>query len=186
LEKFTETEFNALKDGLGLLARSGKLGVSENDALLKKIDPTSDVEMEKFTEGEYSVLADGIHLSCLRGLLGISDYHSLLIRLASNRASADSKPEVLIRNVRYVTYSKDGAELAHGYALNHPRLGETAVRTSLVVSKAEDGSSFETLNTRYLIVADPTKETVSEEDSVPDVAATAAVLNSKIPMSKIL
>jgi hypothetical protein len=185
LEKFTEVEFNALKDGIGLLARSGLLGVAENDALLTKIAPTADVEMEKFTEGEYAILADGITVLARRGLLEIADYHSLLIRLAENRASADSKPEVLISNVRYETYGSE-AEIARGYALNHPRLGATTVRTSLVISKAADGSSFETLNTRYLIVADPRKETVSEENSVPDVAATAAVLNSKIPMSKIL
>jgi hypothetical protein len=185
LEKFTEVEYNALKDGLVLLARSGLIGLLEKDALLTKIAPTADVEMEKFTEGEYAILADGINVMARRGLLALSDYHSLLIHLASNRASADSKPEVLISNVSYEKYGSE-AEVARGYALNHPRLGATTVRTSLVVSKAADGSSFETLNTRYLIVADTRPDTFSEDASSPDVAATAAVLNSKIPMSKIV
>lgn len=40
-------------------------------------------------------------------------------------------------------------EVAHIYAVNHPRLGMMSVRTSLVVKKFEDGS-FETLNTMYV------------------------------------
>ena len=38
-------------------------------------------------------------------------------------------------------------EYAHVYALNHPRLGQQVVRTSLVLSKQDNG--FETLNTLY-------------------------------------
>jgi hypothetical protein len=119
--------------------------------------------LDKFSEFEYATLADGLSLLAHRGLLELSVYHALLIKLASNRASADKKPEVLISNVRYETWTKDGAECAHGYALNHPLLGESVVRTSLVISKAEDGSSFETLNTRYVIVPDPR----TAEDAVP-------------------
>jgi hypothetical protein len=140
--------------------------------------------LEKFTESEYNNLADGLSLLARRGLLTLGEYHSQLIKLASNRASADNKPEVLISNVRYETYGSD-TEVAHGYALNHPRLGETVVRTSLVISKAEDGSSFETLNTRYVIVPNPEGDE-SEVAVGSDVSVTAAVLNSKMPLSKIL
>ena len=40
-------------------------------------------------------------------------------------------------------------EVAHVYAVDHPRLGMTSVRTSLVVQKYP-GGSFETLNTMYV------------------------------------
>lgn len=39
-------------------------------------------------------------------------------------------------------------EIAYVYALDHPRLGRQAVRTSEVLHKFDDGS-FETLNTIY-------------------------------------
>jgi hypothetical protein len=125
--------------------------------------------LDKFTETEYANIADGLSILARRGLLKIEAYHALLIKLASNRASADSKPEVLIKNVQYESYG-GSAEVARGYALNHPRLGETVVRTSLVVSKAEDGSSFETLNTRYVIVPSP-------QGDESDIAGTAPELN---------
>jgi hypothetical protein len=118
--------------------------------------------LDKFTEVEYAHLADGLGLLARRGLLEVPKYYELLIKIAANRASADNKPEVLISNVRYEGYGGN-AEIARGYALNHPRLGETVVRTSLVISKAADGSSFETLNTRYVIVPDPR----ADEDAVP-------------------
>jgi hypothetical protein len=131
--------------------------------------------LEKFTESEYASLADGLSLLVTRELLGFEEYHALLIKLASNRASADNKPEVLISNVHYEKY-RGGEEVAHGYALNHPRLGEMAVRTSLVISKATDGLSFETLNTRYVIVKNPKG----------DESDLGAVVNQNIPISKIL
>lgn len=120
--------------------------------------------MDKFSEFEYSTLADGIGHLTRRGLLEVADYYALLIKIAANRASADSKPEVLISNVRYEKYGD--TEVAHGYALNHPRLGETVVRTSLVVSKAEDGSCFETLNTRYILVPDAHASEAQEQMGV--------------------
>lgn len=141
--------------------------------------------MDKLTEVEYTHLADGLGLLARRGLIEIADYYALLIKIASNRASADSKPEVLISNVRFASYASDGTEVAHGYALNHPRLGKTVVRTSLVISKAEDGSSFETLNTRYVIVKNPNGDE-TEVSVSPDVAVTTAVLNQKIPLSKLV
>lgn len=141
--------------------------------------------MDKFSEIEYANLADGLNLLARRGLLSVPEYYQQLIKLASNRASADNKPEVLISNVRYEVLTEDGTEIARGYALNHPRLGETDVRTSLVISKAADGSSFETLNTRYVIVPNPHGDD-SEVATGPDVAITAAVLNSKLPLSKIV
>lgn len=180
MEKFTELESGHLSDGLGILTRSGLLTVEDHNALLSKISADSP---EKFTEVEYAILADGIAVIARRGLIGVQVYHNLLIKLASNRASADNKPEVLIKNVRYESYGSD-AEIARGYALNHPRLGEQTVRTSLVVSKAADGSSFETLNTRYIIVKNPDDDSAVPSD--PDVTLTVAVLNSKIPLSKIL
>ncbi len=110
--------------------------------------------MDKFTEVEYTALAEGISSLARKGLLAVSEYHSLLVKLASNRETANSKPEVFITSVKYEPLP-GGKEIAHGYALNHPRLGASVVRTSLVVSKADDGSSFDTLNTRYVIVANP-------------------------------
>lgn len=131
--------------------------------------------MEKFTESEYKDLADGLTLLLYRGQIEVEDYHAQLIALAANRASADNKPEVLIQNVQY---QKTGvSEIAHGFALNHPRLGAQQVRTSLVISKAEDGSSFETLNTRYLIVPDAAR-TEELKDSVLSLET--------IPLSKSL
>jgi hypothetical protein len=185
LEKFTEAEYKALTEGVRRLTSANMLSVAEKEAILTKIAPNSDEDIQKFTEMEYAALADGLNVLVRRGELTITEYHSLFIKLASNRASADRKPEVLISNVSFEKYGSN-EEIARGYALNHPRLGETSVRTSLVISKAADGSSFETLNTRYLIVADTRKDDEGEDGLVPDVAATAAVLNSKIPMSKIL
>jgi hypothetical protein len=39
-------------------------------------------------------------------------------------------------------------ELARVYALDHPRLGQGDIRTSIILKHNEDGS-FETLNTHY-------------------------------------
>jgi hypothetical protein len=139
--------------------------------------------LDKLSEIEYANLADELAFRARRGLLELSDYHAQLIELASRRASADSKPEVLIQKVRFEKYGD--AEIARGYALNHPRLGAAPVRTSLVVSKADDGSSFETLNTRYIIVQKP-EVGDKEVETGPDFAVTVEVLNSKIPLSKIL
>lgn len=41
----------------------------------------------------------------------------------------------------------ENGEYAVVYALNHPRLGQQSVRTSLVLSKQDNG--FETVNTLY-------------------------------------
>lgn len=109
--------------------------------------------MEKLSEVEYTTLADGLNLLARRGELPVDTYYELLLKLASRKDSA-GKPEVLISNVTFLKCS-DNAEIARGYALNHPRLGRTDVRTSLVMSKADDGKSFETLNTHYVIVPDP-------------------------------
>lgn len=129
--------------------------------------------MKKFTEAEYANLADGLGLLARRGLIELEDYYAQLINLASNRESADSKPEVLIRNVKFQEFGAQ--EIAHGFALNHPRLGAQQVRTSLVISKAEDGKSFETLNTRYVIVPNPEDP---QDDAVPQL--------EKLPLSKSL
>lgn len=45
-------------------------------------------------------------------------------------------------------YKKD-VQVASVYALNHPHLGETQVRTSQVMEIYDDGS-FETMNTMYI------------------------------------
>ncbi len=45
-------------------------------------------------------------------------------------------------------YKKD-VQVASVYALNHPKLGETRVRTSQVMEIYDDGS-FETMNTMYI------------------------------------
>lgn len=42
----------------------------------------------------------------------------------------------------------DDTEVAHVYAVDHPRLGKGVIRTSRIVKKFSDGS-FETLNTVY-------------------------------------
>lgn len=64
-------------------------------------------------------------------------------------------PPVKFHNVEYF---KDNeileGEIATLFALNHPRLGQNKVTTSLVQYKFDDGS-FETLNTIYI----PMKET---------------------------
>lgn len=44
-------------------------------------------------------------------------------------------------------HATEHGEYALVYALNHPRLGQQTVRTSLVLSKQDNG--FETLNTLY-------------------------------------
>jgi hypothetical protein len=82
------------------------------------------------------------------GTIEADEYHRLLKKLSTFREI--EKPEVKITRVKFEAWGD--AEVAHGFALNHPRLGKTDVRTSLVVFKAEDGSFFETLNTRYVIV----------------------------------
>jgi len=48
------------------------------------------------------------------------------------------------------TYDNDEEiELAYVYAIDHPKLGATNVRTSMILNLNEDGS-FETLNTIYV------------------------------------
>lgn len=102
----------------------------------------------KFTEAEYNTLANGLGSQYRQGFLTREDYHELLKKLSTFRSI--TKPEVKIRDVVFSGFAN--SEVAHGYALDHPRLGEADVRTSLVVFKAEDGSFFETLNTRYVVV----------------------------------
>ena len=114
----------------------------------------------KFTESEYNTLANGLGLEYRRGFLTREDYHELLKKLATFRSI--TKPEVKIARVQFEQLGN--AEVAHGLALNHPRLGRADVRTSLVVFKAEDGSFFETLNTRYVIV---------DTTGVPDTESTS-------------
>jgi|GEM_PF-1994410 len=63
------------------------------------------------------------------------------------------KPVVHFRgNARFRPYliptTGEEGEVAHVYALDHPRLGKNDVRTSKIVQKFDDGS-FETLNTIY-------------------------------------
>jgi hypothetical protein len=62
------------------------------------------------------------------------------------------KPVVHFRgNARFFSGTTDNGdefEFARVYALDHPRLGKTDVRTSVIVQKFDDGS-FETLNTIY-------------------------------------
>ena len=46
-----------------------------------------------------------------------------------------------------IFYTLGDKEYAKVFALNHPRLGQQVVQTSIVLSKQENG--FETLNTLY-------------------------------------
>ena len=57
----------------------------------------------------------------------------------------------------YETHEGETGEVGHVYALDHPRLGKTWVRTSAVVQKFDDGS-FETLNTMYKPQCPPCNE----------------------------
>lgn len=113
-----------------------------------------------FTEAEYQILASGLGARFRMGGIERPEYCALLKKLSEHREI--QKPEVRIRDVTFEEYG--GSEIAHGFALNHPRLGKTHVRTSLVVLKAEDGSFFETLNTRYVVVNERTGDTDPEED----------------------
>lgn len=60
----------------------------------------------------------------------------------------ESKPVVFYRGAAMITHMKEGMRYANLYALNHPRLGRTDVRTSLIVHMS-DGGIIETLNTIY-------------------------------------
>lgn len=66
-----------------------------------------------------------------------------------------TEPEIIARYKEYLG-EDNSYEMASVYAMNHPRLGQGLVRTSIVIKKNSDGS-FETLNTIYK----PVKE---EED----------------------
>ena len=58
-----------------------------------------------------------------------------------------TEPEIIARYKKYL--GKDNSyEIAGVYAMNHPRLGQGPVTTSIVIKKNSDGS-FETLNTIY-------------------------------------
>lgn len=57
------------------------------------------------------------------------------------------KPVVTFTGPARFSYSGDN-EVASVYALDHPLLGQTLVRTSIVQKHNRDGS-FETLNTIY-------------------------------------
>jgi len=41
-------------------------------------------------------------------------------------------------------------QLARVYALDHPRLGEQYIRTSIIIAFNKENGSFETLNTLYV------------------------------------
>jgi hypothetical protein len=63
------------------------------------------------------------------------------------------KPVVHFRNKAtfipvHIFDTGEDSEVALVYAIDHPRLGKTDVRTSRIVQKFDDGS-FETLNTIY-------------------------------------
>lgn len=58
------------------------------------------------------------------------------------------KPVVFYRGTAQIIHVGDGQRHANLYALNHPRLGCTDVRTSLIVHMS-DGGIIETLNTIY-------------------------------------
>lgn len=59
-----------------------------------------------------------------------------------------SKPTVhFIGEPTFLQWEELETALVH--ALDHPRLGQDIIRTSLIVQKNEDGS-FETLNTLYV------------------------------------
>lgn len=59
-----------------------------------------------------------------------------------------SKPVVFYRGTPQIIHIGDGQRYANLYALNHPKLGRTDVRTSLIVNMS-DGGIIETLNTFY-------------------------------------
>lgn len=114
----------------------------------------------KLTEQEYNEIAGALACALHSGDLARNDYTRLLARLSGFREV--TKPEVRICEVSYSKYGN--SEVAHGFALDHPRIGAQYVNTSLVVSKDPDGKFFETLNTRYVIVPDSekNKDTVSD------------------------
>lgn len=117
--------------------------------------------LTKLTELEYNALCDSMVLSIRSGKMERDEYYALLKKLSALREIAESKPEVKICDVEFEDRG-DGGEVAHGFALDHPRLGAAYVRTSLVLVKAEDGSYFETLNTRYVIVSTEEREKLME------------------------
>lgn len=57
-------------------------------------------------------------------------------------------PEELLPTYKKYVTDKLTYEVAHIYALNHPKLGHGYVRTSMVIKKYKNGN-FETLNTLY-------------------------------------
>lgn len=61
------------------------------------------------------------------------------------------KPEVFYRGTPQIIHIGDGQRYAKLYALNHPRLGRTDVRTSLILNMSDEGV-IETLNTFYVPV----------------------------------
>lgn len=63
----------------------------------------------------------------------------------------ERKPVVFfVGEPRFIKWAgKKDVIVASVYALNHPKLGETQVRTSQVMDKFDDGS-FETMNTMYI------------------------------------
>lgn len=58
-----------------------------------------------------------------------------------------TEPEIVARYKKYLG-EDNSYEIAGVYAMNHPRLGQGPVTTSIVIKKNSDGS-FETLNTIY-------------------------------------
>src|SRR5579859_5993448 len=101
--------------------------------------------VKKLTHLEYAAEVSALGEKWRNGEIEREEYHDTLKALAKQRDIV--KPEVKIHSVKFTKLGE--SEVAHGITLDHPRLGATDVRTSLVVLKAEDGSFFETLNTRY-------------------------------------
>ena len=78
----------------------------------------------------------------------VSAQHKALLEKAKHR----EKP--IVGYIGYANFHSTGdAVVAIVNALNHPKLGNDIVRTSIVVC-IEDNGNFETLNTRYIKLSD--------------------------------
>ena len=74
----------------------------------------------------------------------------IFVAIGKNTMEVQYKDKPIIRYTGKPRFFDEGIyEYARVYGLNHPKLGEGDVRTSMILSKDKNGTTFETMNSIY-------------------------------------
>ena len=74
----------------------------------------------------------------------------IFVAIGKNTMGVQDKDKPIIKYTGKPRFFDEGIyEYARVYGLNHPKLGEGDVRTSMILSKDKNGTTFETMNSIY-------------------------------------